>query len=184
MILLRHGQSEFNLLFTRTRVDPGIPDPKLTDEGWRQAREAGAALRGAGLRRIVCSPYRRALQTASGVNEALDLPIEVTPLVRERYGFVCDIGSPASALSADFPHLDFSAVDERWWPEAEEPEHGVVARAADFRALWAARQDWAHTLVISHWGFILGLTGESVPNGAWRRFDPTHAAPDRLVWRP
>ena len=26
MILLRHGQSEFNLLFTQTRKDPGITD--------------------------------------------------------------------------------------------------------------------------------------------------------------
>jgi broad specificity phosphatase PhoE len=33
MILLRHGQSEFNLHFSVTRRDPGIADPKLT-QAW------------------------------------------------------------------------------------------------------------------------------------------------------
>ena len=38
MILLRHGQSEFNAAFNATRVDPGIPDPRLTEEGKRQVQ--------------------------------------------------------------------------------------------------------------------------------------------------
>ena len=33
MILVRHGQSEFNAVYSVTRVDPGIPDPQLTDIG-------------------------------------------------------------------------------------------------------------------------------------------------------
>jgi precorrin-6x reductase len=40
MILLRHGQSEFNLLFTQTRKDPGIKDPRLTSLGHSQAEAA------------------------------------------------------------------------------------------------------------------------------------------------
>ena len=40
MILVRHGQSHFNLHFSATRVDPGIEDPELTDEGVRQAATA------------------------------------------------------------------------------------------------------------------------------------------------
>ena len=44
MILVRHGQSEFNVVYSVTRVDPGIPDPKLTDEGRRQARDVASAL--------------------------------------------------------------------------------------------------------------------------------------------
>ena len=100
MILLRHGQSEFNLHFTHTRRDPGIRDPKLTALGWAQAREAGRALAGQGLQRILVSPYTRALETAHGVNEALRLPIHVNTVVRERYAFVCDIGTRRSALCA------------------------------------------------------------------------------------
>ena len=44
MILLRHGQSEFNLHYTATRTDPGIPDPRLTPLGHQQAQAAAEAL--------------------------------------------------------------------------------------------------------------------------------------------
>ena len=44
MILLRHGQSEFNLHFSVTRRDPGIIDPRLTPLGHQQAEDAARAL--------------------------------------------------------------------------------------------------------------------------------------------
>ena len=121
MILLRHGQSEFNLHFTRTRVDPGIEDPKLTPLGHEQAERAAVELAGAGLRRILVSPYTRALQTAAPIARALGIPVFVTSAVRERYAFVCDIGSPRSDLMQTWPDHDFAAIDERWWPTEEEP---------------------------------------------------------------
>ncbi|HEY1411398.1 MAG TPA: phosphoglycerate mutase family protein, partial [Rhodopila sp.] len=67
MILLRHGQSEFNLHFNATRRDPGIVDPRLTELGHTQAQEAAQQLMGQGLERIIVSPYTRALQTARPV---------------------------------------------------------------------------------------------------------------------
>ena len=44
MILIRHGQSEFNVIYGKTRVDPGIRDPKLTELGRRQALAAAKRL--------------------------------------------------------------------------------------------------------------------------------------------
>ena len=38
MILIRHGESEFNAAVNRTGKSPGIPDPKLTALGHQQAR--------------------------------------------------------------------------------------------------------------------------------------------------
>ncbi len=183
MILLRHGQSEFNLAFTQTRRDPGIVDPKLTPLGHEQARAAAVALRGHGIRRILASPYTRALETAAPVSEALGLPIQIHPVVRERYAFTCDVGSPVSHLAAAWPHHDFSEIEEVWWPQAEEGAEGVIRRAAQFRAEMAARDDWAHTLVVSHWGFILSMTGRSVMNGDWLRCDPTEAPPAEISWK-
>lgn len=183
MILLRHGQSEFNLHFSRTRIDPGIEDPKLTPLGHEQAEQAAVALAGAGLRRIVVSPYTRALQTAAPIARALGLPVIVTDAVRERYAFACDIGSHRSSLVTAWPDHDFAAIDERWWPTEEEPTDGVLARAAAFRATWAGRPDAAETLVVSHWGFILSLTGQSVANGDHLSFDPAAPAPAEIVWK-
>ena len=183
MILLRHGQSEFNLHFGATRRDPGIIDPRLTDLGHTQAREAADQLAGQGIQRIIVSPYTRALQTARPVAEVLGLPLIVDPIVRERYAFACDVGSSRTDLQRDWPLHDFSPIEDIWWPSEEEPEASVIDRAARFRAGLAARHDWANTLVISHWGFILSMTGQSLANGQWLRCDPREAAPVSLVWR-
>jgi broad specificity phosphatase PhoE len=169
MILMRHGQSEFNRLFSANKRDPGIVDPPLTDAGHAQAASAAAALAGAGISRIVVSPYTRALQTAAPVARALGVPVTVTPVIRERYHFSCDIGSPRSALAAAWPEHDFSAIDEVWWPEATESPESTTARAAAFRAEMRAALDWRETLVVSHWAFLLTFSGESLENGAWTR---------------
>jgi len=187
MILLRHGQSEFNLHFSATRRDPGIKDPRLTPLGHEQAEEAAVALTapGAGpeVRRIIASPYTRALQTAAPLARRLGLPVLIQPLVRERYAFACDIGSPRTALVQDWPELDLQHLDEVWWPAVEEPADQVEARARLFRAEMSALEDWAHTVVVSHWGFILSMTGQSIGNGQWLSCDPTAPAPAEIVWK-
>ncbi len=183
MILLRHGQSEFNLHFTATRRDPGIVDPKLTPLGHEQAEAAARALAGQGITRILASPYTRALQTAAPVARALGVPVFVNPIVRERYAFTCDVGSPRTELAQAWPEHDFSAIEEVWWPAVEEPGDAVLMRAALFRGEMAALTDWENTLVVSHWGFILSMTGLRVQNGEWLRCDPRAPAPAEVVWR-
>lgn len=177
MILLRHGQSAFNLHFSVDLRDPGIEDPRLTPLGHRQAAQAAAALAGEGVKRIIVSPYTRALQTAATLARALDVAVFVNPVVRERYAFSCDVGAPRTELERAWPELDFSPVDEVWWPPVEEPFQSIRDRAALFRAEMAALPDWSDTLVVSHWGFILAMTGERIGNGEWRRCDPTAPAP-------
>ncbi len=184
MILLRHGQSEFNLHFTATRKDPGIIDARLTPLGHEQAEAAALALADQPIRRIIVSPYTRALQTAVPVARALRVPVVVNPLVRERCAFACDIGTPRTELAITWPGIDFSHIEEVWWPPMPEAAAAVIDRAARFRAEMAALPDWSDTLVVTHWGFIMSLTAESVPNGTWMRLDPTAPAPAAISWRP
>lgn len=184
MILLRHGQSTWNAAFTETRIDPGIPDAPLTALGRAQAEQAAESLAGKRLERILVSPYTRALQTAAPIARRLGLALVVHAGVRERYAFSCDVGSQRARLRARFPDYDFSALDEVWWPQAEEPAHQVVARAGLFRAEMAALPDWERTLVVAHWGFIMSLTGRSLKNGEWLRYDPTTPPPAEISWRP
>ena len=59
MILVRHGQSEFNVIFGATRKDPGIVDPKLTEEGRREGpntRHRFGAVVGFPLKRLASRP--------------------------------------------------------------------------------------------------------------------------------
>ena len=184
MILLRHGQSEFNRHFTATRRDPGITDPPLTALGREQAAAAAAAFARERIGRILVSPYTRALATAVTVAEALGVPVVVNPIVRERCAFTCDIGTPRTELALAWPQLDLSRLDEVWWPPMPEAAESVVDRAALFRAEMAALPDWADALVVSHWGFILAMTGVSLANGQWLRCDPTAPAPAAIKWQP
>ena len=68
----------------------------------------------------------------------LKLPLTVTPTVRERYAFTCDIGRPVAELRLDFPHVVLDHIDEIWWPPVEEPAEQVIDRAQLFRAEMAA----------------------------------------------
>ena len=57
---VRHGQSEFNAAFERTRPkDPMIFDPRLTDLGRAQAAALADPARWAGVELIVTSPLTK-----------------------------------------------------------------------------------------------------------------------------
>lgn len=176
MYLLRHGESEFNVHFSRTRIDPGIEDPAITDQSRAQAAAAAEHLADRPIRRVVASPYRRALQTAEIVAGRLGLDIEVEPLVRERCWFVCDVGTPTSRLRTDWPGISFGDLPERWWPEGGENEAQLDTRCGAFREKLSAAAAWDDTVFVTHWAFIRGLTGLTVPNGTVLALDRSLSA--------
>ncbi len=174
MILLRHGESAFNVIYGATGQDPGIRDPRLAERGRRQSREAARRLAGHGVKRTLASPFTRTLETA----EALGLPTVIEPAVRETGVFVCDIGTPASELMELWPRHDFSHMDEVWWsPPDTESEADVRARAGRFRAMALDWPDHHELVVVSHWGFIRALTGLTVKNCDMVFFDPNKPEP-------
>lgn len=175
MILIRHGESEFNVVFSRARIDPGIRDPHLTDHGRQQALDAAEVLAGYDIARILTSPYTRALQTATIIADHLGLPVEVEPLVRERGFFTCDIGTPASELCKSWPDHRFDHLPEIWWQE-DETEAALERRCADFRRIIVGHPDWPHLAVVGHWAFIRSLTGIRLGNGEIVTYDPANHA--------
>jgi broad specificity phosphatase PhoE len=180
MILLRHGESEWNALFSRTRIDPGIPDPGLTELGRRQIGHAVRMLAGCNIESLISSPYVRTLQTAEIIADKLNVPIRVEPLVRERAAFSCDVGTERSLLADRWPHLSFGRLKETWWPDQTETETDLRRRCQRFSRSVQAFPNWRCTVVVTHWGFIRGLTGIEVRNGQLIRFDPSRDAENRL----
>ena len=65
MFLVRHGESEFNQAFRKTRRDPGIIDPPLTPLGIQQIQQTADFFRDKDIQFCVSSPYQRALQTSA-----------------------------------------------------------------------------------------------------------------------
>src|ERR1700678_1086950 len=139
MFLLRHGQSYFNLLFTKTRVDPGIEDPELTPLGAEQAAAAAAQLAGSALTRIIVSPHMRALQTAEPILAMHKVTVDVMHEVRERAAYACDIGRPPELLATRFPHHDFGRLPPRWWHGGIETSQETIARDDALRVRMAPR---------------------------------------------
>jgi broad specificity phosphatase PhoE len=80
MHFVRHGQSYFNLGMERVGRDPNIADAALTSLGLAQAEIAAQQLMGRGIRRVIASPYTRALQTALVIAEHLNVALIVEPL--------------------------------------------------------------------------------------------------------
>ena len=165
MILIRHGQSEFNAHHDRTGRDPGIPDPGLTELGRTQAETAARALRDQDIAALVVSPYRRTLETADIVLRHIDVPVRIDSRVRERAGYSCDVGTVRSMLASGWPHHDFAHLDETWWTGPQEAETALNARCLAFRDELAVHPDWQRTVVVTHWGVIRALTGRVLENG-------------------
>ncbi len=183
MLLARHGQTMFNVIYGETRKDPGLVDPPLTDEGKRQAEALAVELRNLGVARLICSPYTRALETAEIVAGALGLSCAVEATVRERTAFYCDIGTQAPELARSWPHLDFAHLPDIWWNETEETVPDFHDRCAGFRRNAATFDGWRETAVITHWGVIRSLTGSRVGNAEAVRFDPNDPHPPLdLTW--
>ena len=177
MHLARHGQTMFNVVFGKTRQDPGIEDPPLTEQGIQQATQLAERFVELDIHRIITSPYTRALQTASIVANRLDISVTIEADVRERTAYVCDVGTVASGLAASWPHLNFDHLDEVWWNGEEETIPEFHDRCSTFRAGMALTHDWRHVAIITHWGFIRSMTGKRIGNAECVRCDPTHPHP-------
>ncbi len=169
--MLRHAESAFNAHFERTGRDPQIADPVLTPRGVAQAEAAArhfvamkkdASAPRAAPTRILCSPYTRALQTASILAKALGLGVEATPLLGERALYSCDTGTPAAQLKKLWPDVAFGGLDERWWPRPGESGDETNRRAHAFLALYG--EGGGRILAVSHWYLIFALSGADCAN--------------------
>lgn len=81
LILLRHGQTEYNA----TDRMQGQLDTDLTELGRTQAKTAAVELATRAPVRIVSSDLRRAYDTAVALGDAADVPVETDPRLRETH---------------------------------------------------------------------------------------------------
>jgi broad specificity phosphatase PhoE len=168
---VRHGESIANE-YDRT----GEPRPKdwdrLSDRGREQARGLGRRLEGHDLEVIVASTMTRAQETAQGIAEVLDLPIEVDPDLHEYrqsdefYATMppqAELGMLAWMPDAPRDHAE---------PGAESFDEAVarVHRARDKLEERAGRR----MVVVSHFNFLHFFLGVVLFGDA---FGPEHLIP-------
>jgi 2,3-bisphosphoglycerate-dependent phosphoglycerate mutase len=132
LILLRHGQSQWNLENRFT----GWVDVALSPKGEAEARAAGEMLRGRRIDKLYTSTLRRAIDTATLALEVAgigSLPTERDAALNERmYGDLqgLDKGEAAKQFGADQVHRWRRSYDER--PPGGESLADTAARVLPY----------------------------------------------------
>lgn len=147
MLLVRHGESEWNALGRWQ----GQADPPLSPTGKRQAASAAQRLGTVDL--IVSSDLSRAVHTAHIIAELLGVgPVIVEPRLRER-----DAGE-WSGLTRDQVEERFPGyLDDGRRPPGWEPDDVLLARTTDALNELERTYSGAEILVVTHGGVIYTL---------------------------
>lgn len=165
LILLRHGS---------TTAAPGTylgsrSDPGLDDRGRAQARAARAALQGRPLSAVLCSPLRRARETAALAVPGV--PVHLDDRLRE-LDFGALTGLTWAEVEARHPDAAAQWVARGWpMPPGGEDPRALWRRAAAAALDLHASQAGGDVLVVCHGGVIRALLGAARGQGldsAWR----------------
>ena len=163
LFLIRHGESIQN---TKENYKLGLPDHKvyLSEEGIKEAHLAGQFLKKYAIDNNIdlnnatlwVSPYQRTRQTASIINEYLniqDVKEDIT-LIEQRYGLFSD--KEISEIKETYP-LEFSFYDNYYrndgkfyakLPQGESP-YDVALRTKQFLET-IFRDDKENLFIVSH----------------------------------
>jgi broad specificity phosphatase PhoE len=159
LYFVRHGESVANLSDRNGHKRPDDAD-RLSEHGWEQARGLGRRLEGEGLELIVASPMTRAQETAQGIAEVLDLPIETDEdLFEVRQSDAFYAASPdygATGSLSWMPTADRSHAE----PGAESFED-IVARVHRVQERLGELASERRMVAVSHHNFLhffLGVT--------------------------
>ena len=139
LYLVRHGRAEAGI----EQLDPG-----LDEVGRSQAERAAAALRNVGAKRLICSPLRRARETAAPIASLLSL----TPEIREE---VAEVFDPAMGVGARRDML-IPLLSGKW---SEQPAELVSWRDRVLSALVGLGTE--DVIVVSHFVAISAAIGAS-----------------------
>lgn len=105
----------------RSRWKGRDEDRSLTKKGWREADAIAGYLAGAGIERIVSSPFERCVQSVKPLAKLIKAPVEISPLLGEE------------------PDIDaaYALVDGLVGTNAVVCSHGDVIPALINRMMWA-----------------------------------------------
>lgn len=150
MLLVRHGQSEWNAAGRWQ----GQADPPLSDLGRDQAFQAARRLGTVDL--IACSDLQRAADTAMILSEMLGVgPVVVDPRLRER-----DAGAYSGLTRAEIDEQFPGYLEERREPPGWEGDGALLARVHECLHELAVAYAGAEIVVVTHGGCVYALEKE------------------------
>ncbi len=173
VVFVRHGESVANVADRQLAARPHDSD-RLSERGWRQARELGGRLRGEALEAIIASPMRRAQETAAGIADVLGLKVSTDADLFEV--------RQSDAFYAAAPDQRHRSATLHWMPGADrdhaepgaESFNAVVARVQRVQGRLHADAGRRRTVAVSHFGFLHFYLGVTLFGDA---FGPHHLLP-------
>jgi len=159
VFFVRHGESLANDADRNGVKRPADAD-HLSDRGWEQARGLGRRLEGLGHDLILASPMGRAQETAQGIAEVLQVPVETDEDLFEV--------RQSDAFYASSP--DFGDHGTLTWMPTAAPDHAepgaesfddIVARVHRVQGRLAEAAGERRIVAVSHHNFLhffLGVT--------------------------
>lgn len=147
LILIRHGQSQGNI----ERCFGGHSDTPLTDLGVEQAQQTAAFLVNSGATHVFASDLPRAVQTAAPIANALDVPLQTNPGLRERSVGELD-GKPFRTAQEERPKLwkHLLGQDPNWCPPGGESVHQAHERITSCLREIVQAHPGGHLVLVTH----------------------------------
>ena len=133
IFLVRHGETVDNA----RQIMQGQTQGELNEIGFKQAQEVAARLSSEAIDAVVASDLHRAIQTAEIIAKPHGLPVETTPLLRER-----DWGGFTGRFIPD--------SRGEVWPDDIESEEALLQRAHDFLQIMTATYDGKRVVAVGH----------------------------------
>ncbi len=133
IFLVRHGETVDNA----RQIMQGQTQGELNEIGFKQAQEVAAHLSSEAIDAVVASDLHRAIQTAEIIAKPHGLPVETTPLLRER-----DWGGFTGRFIPD--------LRGEVWPDDIESEEALLQRAHDFLQIMTATYDGKRVVAVGH----------------------------------
>ena len=146
ILLTRHGQTQWNVL---GKVQ-GKADIELNENGILQAEETGEILKNENIDLIICSPLKRAKQTAEIINKNRNVPIIYDEDIIER-----DFGEFEGVNKKDFDFEGYWSYKQNKQYQKAENIRVFFARVYKFLDKIKVEYNDKRILIVAHVGISI-----------------------------
>ena len=157
ILLVRHGQTEWNLL----KKVQGKADIELNEQGIKQAEETRNYLKNEKIDLILCSPLKRAMQTAEIIKQERNIKMIIDERISER-----DFGEFEGMPNTDFDFNAFWSYKQNLKYDKSENIQDFFERVYDFLESIKNEYTGKRVLIVAHGGISIPVKCyfEGIPN--------------------
>ena len=146
ILLVRHGQTEWNLL----KKVQGKADIELNEQGIKQAEETRNYLKNEKIDLILCSPLKRAMQTAEIIKQERNIKMIIDERISER-----DFGEFEGMPNTDFDFNAFWSYKQNLKYDKAENIQDFFERVYDFLDSIKNEYTGKRVLIVAHGGISI-----------------------------